>query len=139
MKKAFSQIRKYWVINLVAFLVSLVIFAGIFCAVFFTRTVKNIVAAIDGSTIGSISLLALGLLMWLGHLGTFDLFAFGFKQMGSMLFAKDARKEGHYQDYRERKAIKRSNSSYVFVSVIFAGLLTALSIVILQIIYNGML
>ena len=139
MKRAFFQIRKYWLVNLITFIVSLMIFGGIFCAVYFTRPVKSIVGAIDGATVGSIVVLVLGLLMLLAHLGTFDLFAVGFKQMGSMLFAKDARKEGHYQDYRERKAVKRSNSSYVFVSVIFAGLLTALSIVILQIIYNGML
>ena len=139
MKRAFFQIRKYWLANLITFIVSLMIFGGIFCAVYFTRPVKSIVGAIDGATVGSIVVLVLGLLMLLAHLGTFDLFAFGFKQMGSMLFAKDARKEGHYQDYREDKIAKRSHSSFIFVSVIFAGILGLISIVVLQIIYNTML
>ena len=139
MKRAFIQVRVHWLANLITFLISLGIFAGIFCAVFFTRPVWSIIGAIDGATIGSVSLLALGLLMWLAHMGTFDIFIFGFKQMGSFLFAKDARKEGHYQDYREDKIAKRSHSSFIFVSVIFAGILGLISIVVLQIIYNTML
>lgn len=138
MKRAFIQIRKYWLANLITFIVSLLVFAGIFCAVFFTRPVINIVAAIDGSAIGSISVLGLGLLMWLSHMGTFDLFVFGFKQMGSMLFAKDARKDGHYADYRENKTTKRTNSAYIFVSVIFAGLLCSISILVLEIIFHAL-
>ena len=139
MKRAFEQVRKYWIANLITLVVSLMIFAGIFCAIFFTRPVKNIIAAIDGSTIGTISILSLGLLMWLSHLGAFDLFAFGFKQMGSMMFAKDARRDGHYADYRENKMTKRSNSAYIFVSVIIAGLLCAISVAVLYIIYESMI
>ena len=138
MRKAFIQIRKYWLANLITFIVSLFVFAAIFCAIFFTREVKNIIAAIDGAAIGSISVLSLGLLMWLSHLGTFDLFAFGFKQMGSMLFAKDARRDGYYADYRNDKMTKRSNSAYIFVSVILAGLLCALSVVVLEIIFHAL-
>lgn len=139
MKRAFLQVKKYWLANLITLIVSLAIFAGIFCAIFFTRPVKNIVAAIDGATIGSVSLLALGLLMLLSHLGTFDIFAFGFKQMGSMLFARDARRDGHFADYRENKTTKRTNSAYIFVSVILAGILTAISIAVLYIIYQSLL
>lgn len=139
MKRAFFQIRKYWLVNLITFIISLMIFGGIFCAVYFTRPVKSIVGAIDGATVGSIVVLVLGLLMLLAHLGTFDLFAFGFKQMGSMLFAKDAKRDGHYQDYRVDKMTKRSNSAYIFVSVIFAGLLCAISILVLEIIYNSLI
>ena len=139
MKRAFIQIRKYWRANLITFIVSLLVFAGIFCAVFFTRPVRTIVAAIDGATIGSISVLGLGLLMWLSHLGTFDLFVFGFRQMGSMLFAKDARRDGHYADYRDDKMTKRSNSAYIFVSVIIAGLLCSISILVLEIIFHALI
>ena len=138
MKRAFQQVKKYWLANLIAFIISLLLFAGIFCAICFTREVKNIIAAIDGSSVGTIVILSLGLLMWLSHLGTFDLFVFGFKQMGSMLFAKDARKDGHYADYRDDKMTKRSNSAYIFVSVIAAGLLCAISIVVLEIIFHAL-
>ena len=135
MKKAFVQIKKYWLINLITFLISLVVGAGIFCLIFFLRN-QTIVAAVDGAAIGSMFVLFLGLLMWVAHLGAFDTFAFGFKQLGSMLFAKDARRDGTFQDYKQNKATKRDNSSYNFVMVIFAGLLLSISIIVLEIIYR---
>ena len=135
MKKAFAQIKKYWVINLITFLISIILGVGIFCLIFFLRN-QTIVAAVDGAAIGSVIVLFLGLLMWVAHLGAFDTFAFGFKQLGSMLFAKDARRDGTFQEYKENKAIKRDNSSYNFVMVILAGLLLSISIIVLEIIYR---
>ena len=135
MKKAFAQIKKYWLINLITFIISLVVGIAIFCLIFFLRN-QTIVAAVDGAAIGSVIVLFLGLLMWVAHLGAFDIFAFGFKQLGSMLFAKDARRDGTFQEYKENKATKRDNSSYNFVMVIFAGLLLSISIIVLEIIYR---
>ena len=135
MKKAFTQIKKYWLINLITFLIAIVVGVGIFCLIFFLRN-QTIVAAVDGAAIGSVIVLFLGLLMWVAHLGAFDTFAFGFKQLGSMLFAKDARRDGTFQEYKENKATKRDNSSYNFVMVIFAGLLLSISIIVLEIIYR---
>lgn len=135
MKKAFTQIKKYWLINLITFLISIVVGVGIFCLIFFLRN-QTIIAAVDGAAIGSVVVLFLGLLMWVAHLGAFDTFAFGFKQLGSMLFAKDARRDGTFQEYKENKATKRDNSSYNFVMVILAGLLLSISIIVLEIIYR---
>ena len=135
MKKAFVQIKKYWLINLITFIISLVVGVGIFCLIFFLRN-QTIIAAVDGAAIGSVVVLFFGLLMWVAHLGAFDTFAFGFKQLGSMLFAKDARRDGTFQEYKENKATKRDNSSYNFVMVIFAGLLLSISIIVLEIIYR---
>lgn len=135
MKKAFTQIKKYWLINLITFLIAIVVGVGIFCLIFFLRN-QTIIAAVDGAAIGSIIVLFLGLLMWVAHLGAFDTFAFGFKQLGSMLFAKDARRDGTFQEYKENKATKRDNSSYNFVMVILAGLLLSISIIVLEIIYR---
>ena len=135
MKKAFTQIKKYWLINLITFILSLLMGGGIFCLFFFLRN-QTIMAAVDGAAIGGMVVLFLGLLMWVAHLGAFDTFAFGFKQLGSMLFAKDARREGTFQEYKENKAAKRDNSSYNFVMVIFAGLLLSISIIVLEIIYR---
>ena len=135
MKRAFEQIKKYWLINLITFIISIIVGVGIFCLIFFLRN-QTILAAVDGVAIGSVIVIFLGLLMWVAHLGTFDTFAFGFKQLGSMLFAKDARRDGTFQEYKENKATKRDNSSYNFVMVIFAGLLLSISIIVLEIIYR---
>lgn len=74
--------------------------------------------------------------MWVSHLGAFDTFAFGFKQLGSMFFAKNPRRDGTYADYKQNKADKRAASSYNFVAVILAGLFMLISVGILEIIYH---
>ena len=135
MKRVFEQIKEYWLINLITLLVSLVVGAGIFCLVFFLRN-QTIVAAVDGAAIAAFSILFLGLLFWMAHLGAFDTFAFGFKQLGSMLFAKDARKDGKYYEYKESKTEKRQSSSYNFVAIILAGLLLCIALLVLEIIYK---
>ena len=135
MKRAFAQIKKYWKINLITLAISLAIGGGIFCLVFFLKD-RNIVSAVDAAAIGSVSVLCVGLLLWAHHLGAFDTFAFGFKQLGSMLFSKEPRRDGKYQDYRQQKIEKRNNSSYNFVAVIVAGLLLSISIIVLEIIYR---
>ena len=136
MKKVFEQIKKHWLSNLITLIVSLLIGVGIFCLMFFLRN-RTIVAAVDGSAVASFSLIFIGLLMWVNHLGAFDTFAFGFKQLGSILFAKKPNKEGLYHEYKENKVVKRENSSYLFVSVIAAGLLLSISIIVLEIIYHS--
>ena len=135
MKNAFSQIIKYWKINLITLIISLVVGAGLFCLVFFLRN-QTIIAAVDGAAIAGFTILFLGLLFWMSHLGAFDTFAFGFKQLGSMLFAKDARRDGKYEDYKQAKTEKRVNSSYNFVAIILAGLLICIALLILEIIYK---
>ena len=135
MNKVLEQIKKHWKINLVTFIVSLIIGATIFCLIFFLRN-KTIVAAIDGAAIGSLLVLFLGLSTLVNHLGAFDTFAFGFKQLGAMMFAKDARRENSYQEYREEKTLKRTSSSYNFVIVILTGSLLSISIIVLEIIYH---
>ncbi|MBQ6731047.1 MAG: DUF3899 domain-containing protein [Bacilli bacterium] len=138
MKRAFEQFKKYWLVNLITFLLSLVVGAIIFCIMFFLRG-RTLLSAVDGAALGAISVLFLGLLFWMHHLGAFDTFVFGFKQLGSMLFAKDARRDGSYAEYRERKTESRNNSSFNFIAVIFAGLLLCVALLVLEIVYHASL
>ena len=135
MNNALIQIKKYWKINLLTFIISIVVGVGIFCLIFFLRNM-TLLAAVDGSAIGGVSVLLVGLLMWVSHLGAFDTFVFGFKQLGSMFFAKDARRDGNYADYKQNKAETRANSSYNFVAVIAAGLFLSIALIVLEIIYH---
>jgi len=138
MKRAFEQFKKYWLVNLITFLLSLVVGAIIFCIMFFLRG-RTLLSAVDGAALGAVSVLFLGLLFWMHHLGAFDTFVFGFKQLGSMLFAKDARRDGSYAEYRERKTESRNNSSFNFIAVIFAGLLLCIALIVLEIVYHASL
>ena len=135
MKKAFEQIKKYWLINLITFLIALAVGAGLFCLMFFLRD-QTLIAAVDGISLATFAVLFLGLLFWMGHLGAFDMFAFGFKQLGSMLFAKDARRDGTYVEYRDQKNEKRGASSYNFVAIIAAGVLLGVALIVLEIVYH---
>ena len=135
MKSVLSQMKYHWKANLISFLVSLIVGGGIFCLVFFL-TEQTIMSALNGASLGTVVVLAIGLLLLVAHLGAFDTFAFGFKQLGAMMFAKNPNKEGKFQDYKENKIKERANSSYFFVSIIIAGLLLSISIVVLEIIYK---
>ena len=135
MKRAFEQVRKHWITNLVTFIISLMVAALIFCLMFFLRD-RSFSDAVSAVGMAAIVVLLLGLLFWMAHLGAFDMVSFGFKQMGSMLFAKDARRDGNYSDYRAEKAEKRDSSSYNFIAVIFAGILLVIALIVLEIVYN---
>lgn len=135
MNKVFSQIKKYWLTNLITFLVSLAVGAGIFCIVFFTRA-RSMIDAIDGATLGGLIVLLFGLLMMVAHFGAFDFIVFGFKQLIALMFAKDPKKHGQFTDYRDEMTQKRDASSYNFIAVIFAGLLLSIAIIVLEIIYH---
>ncbi len=135
MKKVFAQIRKYWLTNLITFLVSIAVGVGIFCAVFFSRT-QSMIDAIDGATLGGLIVLLFGLLMMVSHFGAFDFVVFGFKQLFALMFSKDPKKNGEFVDYRDQMTEKRNASSYNFIATILAGLLLSISIIVLEIIYH---
>ena len=79
MSKALKQIRKYWKTNLITFVIALAIGAIIFCLLFFLRD-KSLFDAVNGASIAAVSVLFVGLLMWVSHLGAFDTIVFGFKR-----------------------------------------------------------
>lgn len=135
MKNAFIQFRNHWLPNLITFLVSLVVGGVVFILFFFLRT-RSFMDAINGTTIAALFVLLSGVLALLAHLGAFDTFAFGFKQLGSMMFAKNARRDGTYSDYRERKQEKRASSAHSYLAIIAAGLMLLIAVIVLEIIYH---
>ena len=135
MRKLFEQIKKYWLSNLIIFAVSLLLGAALFLTFFLTRP-QNIVNAIDAAAVAGMFVLLSGLLALMGYLGVFDMVAFGFKQLGSTLFAKDPRRDGSYADYKQVKVEKRKDSSYYFMPIILAGILYLIAFVVLEIIYK---
>ena len=135
MKNAWIQLRRHWLYNLITLFISLAIGAGIFLLYFFLRN-RAFIDAVNGMTIGAMVVSLSGVLAWLSFLGAFDTFAFGFKQLGSMLFAKDARRDGSYSDYRDSKREKRNNSTYNFIAIIAAGLILLIAVLVLEIIYH---
>lgn len=135
MKKAFEQIKKHWLENLITLIISLLVGLTIFLVYFLLRN-RTFISAVDGMTVGALFVLLSGLLSWMAHLGMFDMVSFGFIQLGHVLFSKNPRKGGEFVDYKEKKAEKRTNSGYTFVAIIVAGLALCIAFVILRILYN---
>ena len=135
MKRAIQQIKKHWLSNLIILLVSLVLGVAIFFLYFLTRSSRTLTEACNAAALSTAILLLCGLLAWMAHFGVFDIFAFGFKQLGSMFFAKNPIRDGSYVDYKAEKTEKRSNSSYGFVAVVAAGLLFSIALIVLDILY----
>ena len=135
MKRALEQIRKHWLENLITFLISILVGVTIFLIYFFLRN-RTFLSAVDGMTIGGLFVLLSGLLAWMAHLGMFDMFSFGFIQLGHVLFSKNPRKGGDFVDYKANNGEKRNNSGYNFVAIIVAGLALCIAFIILRVIYN---
>lgn len=135
MKRAIEQIKKHWLSNLITMLISLLVGAAIFLLYYLTRSSRTLTEACNAAAISTAAVLLCGLLAWMAHLGVFDIFSFGFKQLRSMLFAKNPIRDGTYVDYQNEKREKRSNSSYGFVAVVAAGLLLAIVLIVLDIVY----
>lgn len=136
MVKVFNQIKENWRTNLIVGLISLVIGLVVFFLYYFLNN-QTLLAAVNGVTISTFSLIGIGLLCWLAHLGAFDTFSFGFKQLGSMLFAKEPRKEGPFHEYKQAKKEKREKSSYYFIIIILVGFLFAFALAVLEIIFHS--
>ena len=98
---------------------------------------QNIVSAVNGAALAFVVLLFFGLLMLVTHLGAFDSFSFGFRQLGTMIFSKDPRREGTFADYREAKRVKRDNSSFSFFSMMAGSLVYGILLIVLEIIYHA--
>ncbi len=136
MKNAFIQFKNHWKINLLVFAISLVLGGIIFVLFFFLRN-RSFMDAVNGVSLAALFVLLSGLLALLAFLGAFDTFAFGFKQLGSMMFAKNARRDGTYADYRDKKREKRTSSSHSYLAIIAAGLIILIAAIILEIIYHS--
>lgn len=135
MKNAFIQFRNHWLTNLITGLVSLVVGGIVFVLFYFLRD-RAFIDAVNGSMVAAMVVILSGLLAMLAHFGAFDTFAFGFKQVGSMMFAKNVRRDGSFADYKEKKRDKRNKGSYSFIAIIFTGLLILIAAIVLEIIYH---
>jgi len=121
MESKFKKDLKYY---LIAGAVSLALAIGFFCLFFFARGNKagyGLVNWQDSLMISGLIIAGVGGLMWIGREGFFDIFAYGFKQLGGAIFSKNPRSYNDYPGYREEMKNKRSASPKTFLSVLIIG------------------
>lgn len=127
---------------IVSSIISLIVGAGIFCLYFFIRGKEvnyGIVIGSDASIIAAVCLISIGFLMFAGRQGFFDIFSYGFKQLGSQLFAKDANRFNNFPEYRDNKNTIRKSSPKTFLPVLIVGTAFLIAALVLFIFYKSAL
>ena len=127
------NLKKFYKAYLIALAVSLVVGLIPFLLVFFNRE-GGIFGAAEGSTIAAIILLGIGGLAFVSYEGFFDIFVYGFKQLGSSMFSKKPNENNDFPGYKEAKRTKRTESPKLFLSILIAGALFLIIMIILRIV-----
>ena len=125
--------KKYRLVYLISALISLLVGVGIFLAYFLTHD-STMYAAINGSSLSAVIVLGIGGLMFVANEGFFDIFSYGFKQVGASLFSKKPNENNDFASYKENANIKRQDKPKIFLSILFSGVLCLLAMVVLRII-----
>lgn len=127
-KKLVTRYGVTFLIGLViAFLVAFI--KGVFRAV---DPAATYMALCDGAFVAAVLLIGIGLMVWLGNMGTFDMMSYGFKSFAG-LFSKNAenrKPEGSFFNYTQKKAEKKSP----FLFIVIVGIVFLL----LAFLFNGL-
>ena len=121
-----------WKPYIIAGIISLLL--GIFIFILFFVILKK--AALDGVSFAAIILLAGAGLIWVAREGFFDIFSYGFRQLGSTMFSKKANEYNDFAGYKEYKFCVREKRSKYYISVAIVGALFLIATIILYLIYK---
>ena len=102
----------------------------IFCLFFFVFQK----ALIDGFAFAGISLVAYSLLSWIAREGFFDIFSYGFRQMGNMMYNKKANEFNDYSGYKEYKYEIRKKKARTYLAIAAVGVLFLLITLIIYLV-----
>ena len=123
-------------INLKPYIISGIIslLLGIFIFILFFLILKR--PALDGTAYAAIILISSAGLIWVAREGFFDIFSYGFRQLGSTILSKKANEYNDYSGYRQFKNEIREKRSKYYFSIALIGLLFLVATVILYLIYK---
>lgn len=123
-------------INLKPYIISGIIslLLGIFIFILFFLILKR--PALDGTAYAAIILISSAGLIWVAREGFFDIFSYGFRQLGSTILSKKANEYNDYSGYRQFKNEIREKRSKYYFSIALIGLLFLVATLILYLIYK---
>ena len=123
-------------INLKPYIISGIIslLLGVFIFILFFLILKR--PALDGTAYAAIILISSAGLIWVAREGFFDIFSYGFRQLGSTILSKKANEYNDYSGYRQFKNEIREKRSKYYFSIAVVGLLFLVATVILYLIYK---
>lgn len=123
-------------INLKPYIISGIIslLLGTFIFILFFLILKR--PALDGTAYAAIILISSAGLIWVAREGFFDIFSYGFRQLGSTILSKKANEYNDYSGYRQFKNEIREKRSKYYFSIALIGLLFLVATLILYLIYK---
>ncbi len=124
--------RKFWKTYLITFFVTSAIGSGAFCLYYFLMG-KGLLNACNGTSLVGIFLICACGLIYVSREGFFDIFGYGFKQLGTMIFGRKPNAYNDFPGYKEQKRVYRVKSSKYFVIIGIVGLLFVTAFIILRI------
>ena len=117
-------------------LIAVAIGAGIFLLYYYIRGAK-LINAVNGFALTTIVLFSSATFMVLARFGAFDTFSYGFKQLFSSMFGKDANRYNNMADYKQEKYDERKSKQKLFIAVYVVTALFAVGLIIFEIIYHS--
>ena len=120
------NLKPYLIAGIISFILGVFIFILIFL-------ILN-KPAVDGLAFASLALLASSGLIWVAREGFFDIFSYGFKQLGNSMFSKKPNEFNNYSEYKNAKNEVREKRSKYFISVAIVGAFFLLATIIVFII-----
>ena len=132
MGKVIDNIRLHLKTYILVTIISLLVGVAIFLVFFFIKE-RTLLGALDGTGIAGVFLLGAGLLCLLARFGAFDTMSYGFKQMFSSMFAREANQYNDMVEYKENFNKKRQSSSHYYVPMMLVSLLFFIAFIILEI------
>lgn len=119
--------------NLISFAIGVAV-GGITFSIFYFLGELNLIRAVDGASLAFAVVLCVGVLIMLSSFGAFDTFAFGFKQLGTMMFNRhDPRNEQTFVDYKKGRRDARNRSTRYYIGLFIASGVWLIAMVVLRI------
>ena len=136
MKALIAHILKHKVAYIVSAIIAIAIGAGIFLTFFFVQEME-LIGAVNGVSVAFIALMSIGAFIWLGKAGAFDTMSYGFKQMFTSFFAKEANKYNDFAEYKNQKNEVRVGSAKIHFVFMIVAILFGIAIIVLEIVYHS--
>lgn len=138
MKKLMKKFQADFLTNILILVISFVLgIAFLLLWLFLFESSPS--TACDATFIDAAVFLGVGGLMAMYHYGSFDLLGYGFVSIGNIFYRplKVEKKYDDLIDYREKKAEKRKDHGYYFISFLFLGVLFLVAAITLMFISWG--
>lgn len=110
----------------------------VFCLMFFINGM-GLIYATDGTALASLILLSTSGLVYVSRNGFFDIFSYGFKQLGAQLFSKNPTQYRDFAGYKENKRVVRSAKYKFYIPFLYVGLVFLAAAITLLFIYRSRL